>query len=93
MKPGDTGLTRIRKATADSMAGLKAAWRHESAFRQETTRNSPSIGDPHRTRLRRRQRSTSASSKRRQCRASRAPDAACGSRNMGRRYGRHVSEK
>jgi diacylglycerol kinase (ATP) len=36
MKPGDTGLTRIRKATAYSIAGLRAAWRHESAFRQET---------------------------------------------------------
>ncbi len=36
MKPGDTGLTRIRKATLYSMAGLRAAWQHESAFRQET---------------------------------------------------------
>ena len=36
MKPGDTGLTRIRKATGYSMAGLRAAWQHESAFRQET---------------------------------------------------------
>ena len=35
MKPGDTGLTRIRKATGYSLAGLRAAWRHESAFRQE----------------------------------------------------------
>ena len=36
MKPGDTGLTRMLKATGYSFAGLRAAWRHESAFRQET---------------------------------------------------------
>jgi diacylglycerol kinase (ATP) len=36
VKPGDTGLTRIWKATGYSVAGLRAAWRHESAFRQET---------------------------------------------------------
>ena len=35
MKPGHTGLTRILKATGFSWLGLKAAWRHESAFRQE----------------------------------------------------------
>lgn len=34
-KPGDRGLARIIKATGYSMAGLKAAWRHETAFRQE----------------------------------------------------------
>jgi diacylglycerol kinase (ATP) len=35
-KPGNTGLTRIIKAFGYSMKGLRAAWRHESAFRQET---------------------------------------------------------
>ena len=34
-KPGHTGVTRIIKATVYSWQGLKAAWRHESAFRQE----------------------------------------------------------
>jgi len=37
MKPGDTGLTRIWKATGYTWAGLKAAWRHEAAFRQEAS--------------------------------------------------------
>jgi len=32
---GYTGLTRIVRATGHSAAGLRAAWRHESAFRQE----------------------------------------------------------
>ncbi|OGA08408.1 MAG: diacylglycerol kinase [Betaproteobacteria bacterium RIFCSPLOWO2_02_64_14] len=32
---GRTGLTRIWNATAYSIAGLKAAFRHEDAFRQE----------------------------------------------------------
>jgi diacylglycerol kinase (ATP) len=36
-KPGHTGLTRIIKAFGFSMKGFRAAWRHESAFRQETT--------------------------------------------------------
>lgn len=36
-KPGDTGITRIIKAGGYSMLGFRAAWRHESAFRQETT--------------------------------------------------------
>jgi len=36
-KPGYTGLTRIVKATQFSAQGLRAAWRHESAFRQECT--------------------------------------------------------
>ena len=36
-KPGYTGLTRILKATQYSVQGLRAAWRHESAFRQECT--------------------------------------------------------
>lgn len=35
MKPGDTGLTRIWRATGYTWAGLKAAWRQEAAFRQE----------------------------------------------------------
>jgi len=35
-KPGDTGLTRIIKATGYSLKGFRAAWKHESAFRQET---------------------------------------------------------
>ena len=35
MKPGDTGLVRIVKATGYTWAGLKAAWRQEAAFRQE----------------------------------------------------------
>lgn len=35
MKPGATGLTRIINATGYSWLGLKAAFKHESAFRQE----------------------------------------------------------
>lgn len=35
-KPGNTGLTRIIKAFGYSMKGFRAAWKHESAFRQET---------------------------------------------------------
>jgi len=35
-KPGNTGITRIIKAFGFSMKGLKASWKHESAFRQET---------------------------------------------------------
>jgi diacylglycerol kinase (ATP) len=35
-KPGNTGFRRIIKATYFSFAGLKAAWRGEAAFRQET---------------------------------------------------------
>ena len=34
-KPGNTGLTRIIKAAGYSWAGLKAAFTHEAAFRQE----------------------------------------------------------
>jgi diacylglycerol kinase (ATP) len=34
-KPGNTGLRRIVNATFFSIAGLRAAWRDESAFRQE----------------------------------------------------------
>lgn len=32
---GRTGLTRVLFAARNSAAGLAAAWRHESAFRQE----------------------------------------------------------
>ncbi|MGM0429235.1 MAG: diacylglycerol kinase [Pseudomonadota bacterium] len=35
MKPGYTGITRIRKATFNSLRGIKNAWRYEAAFRQE----------------------------------------------------------
>lgn len=34
-KPGYTGLRRLLKATEYSLQGLRLAWRHESAFRQE----------------------------------------------------------
>jgi len=34
-KPGNTGLRRIINATFFSMAGFRAAWRDEAAFRQE----------------------------------------------------------
>ncbi|MDP6374928.1 MAG: diacylglycerol kinase [Pseudomonadales bacterium] len=37
MKPGHTGFTRLFKATQYSVKGLRAAWMHESAFRQECT--------------------------------------------------------
>ncbi len=35
MKPGATGIKRVIDATGYSMKGLKAAWQHEAAFRQE----------------------------------------------------------
>jgi diacylglycerol kinase (ATP) len=35
-KPGNTGLRRIANATFFSLAGLRAAWRSEAAFRQES---------------------------------------------------------
>ncbi len=35
MKPGHAGLRRIVRAFGFSMRGFQAAWRHESAFRQE----------------------------------------------------------
>ena len=35
MKPGYTGFKRIRAASQYSLKGLRAAWRDESAFRQE----------------------------------------------------------
>ncbi len=34
-KPGNTGINRVIKAAGYSSKGLRAAWRHESAFRQE----------------------------------------------------------
>jgi diacylglycerol kinase (ATP) len=34
-KPGNTGLKRVISATFFSLAGLRAAWRGEAAFRQE----------------------------------------------------------
>ncbi|HEY3518854.1 MAG TPA: diacylglycerol kinase [Gammaproteobacteria bacterium] len=34
-KPGNTGLRRIINATFFSLAGFRAAWRDEAAFRQE----------------------------------------------------------
>lgn len=34
-KPKNTGVIRVWKATIYSLQGLKAAWKHESAFRQE----------------------------------------------------------
>ncbi|HIP53107.1 MAG TPA: diacylglycerol kinase [Chromatiales bacterium] len=36
MKPGNRGIERIVKAAGYSWLGLKAAWRHEAAFRQES---------------------------------------------------------
>ncbi|KMV30056.1 diacylglycerol kinase [Photobacterium swingsii] len=35
MKPGATGIKRVIDATGYSIKGLKAAWQHEAAFRQE----------------------------------------------------------
>jgi diacylglycerol kinase (ATP) len=35
MKPGETGITRIVNATGYSLKGIRAAWQHEAAFRQE----------------------------------------------------------
>ncbi len=35
IKPKNTGFTRIWKATRYSVQGIRAAWKHESAFRQE----------------------------------------------------------
>ena len=34
-KPGTTGLRRVWTAMFFSFAGLRAAWKHEAAFRQE----------------------------------------------------------
>jgi diacylglycerol kinase (ATP) len=35
MKPGKTGMSRLLDATRYSARGLRAAWSHEAAFRQE----------------------------------------------------------
>ncbi|OOY64500.1 diacylglycerol kinase [Solemya velum gill symbiont] len=35
MKPGNTGFTRIIKASGYSIKGIKATFKHEAAFRQE----------------------------------------------------------
>jgi diacylglycerol kinase (ATP) len=35
VKPGLTGVTRIIAATRNSFRGIRDAWRHESAFRQD----------------------------------------------------------
>lgn len=37
MKPGLTGINRIIKASGHSMRGIRAAWIHEAAFRQNST--------------------------------------------------------
>ncbi len=36
LPPKATGLERLLRATGYSLAGLRAAWVHEAAFRQET---------------------------------------------------------
>lgn len=36
MKPGLTGITRIFAATKNSLNGIRDAWKHESAFRQDS---------------------------------------------------------
>lgn len=35
MKPGETGLKRVIDAFGYTVKGIRAAWRHEAAFRQE----------------------------------------------------------
>ena len=35
MKPGLTGITRLIAATSNSLRGIRDAWLHEAAFRQE----------------------------------------------------------
>lgn len=35
LKPGKTGIRRVVDATGYSLQGLKSAWIHEAAFRQE----------------------------------------------------------
>jgi diacylglycerol kinase (ATP) len=37
MKPGLTGITRIIAATRNSFRGIRDAWIHESAFRQDVS--------------------------------------------------------
>ncbi len=36
MKPGLSGVARIMAATRNSLRGIRDAWRHESAFRQDS---------------------------------------------------------
>jgi len=36
MKPGLSGIARIFAATRNSLHGIRDAWRHEAAFRQDT---------------------------------------------------------
>jgi len=36
MKPGLSGVARIIAATGNSIRGVRDAWRHESAFRQDS---------------------------------------------------------
>ena len=36
MKPGLTGITRILAASKNSLNGVRDAWKHESAFRQDS---------------------------------------------------------
>src|SRR5690606_33047900 len=36
-KPGKTGLARLAAAAGYSFKGLRAAWKHEEAFRSEST--------------------------------------------------------
>jgi diacylglycerol kinase (ATP) len=36
MKPGLTGFTRLFAATRNSARGIRDAWQHEAAFRQDT---------------------------------------------------------
>ena len=36
MKPGLTGIARILAATINSLNGIRDAWKHESAFRQDS---------------------------------------------------------
>ncbi|MDT8322374.1 MAG: diacylglycerol kinase [Xanthomonadales bacterium] len=35
MKPGKTGVSRLRDAASYSMSGIRACWRNEAAFRQD----------------------------------------------------------
>jgi diacylglycerol kinase (ATP) len=37
MKPGLTGIARVIAATRNSLKGIRDAWRHEAAFRQNST--------------------------------------------------------
>ena len=37
MKPGLTGITRIFAATRNSFRGIRDAWQHEAAFRQDVS--------------------------------------------------------